>query len=644
MVNHIMKKPFEIFAKEAERWYKIVSLFRLPAAPVKKATKKRLHLTFNNKYKSIALKLRYIYGEEKGKETFEKIQRKMLDFSKKKPTKLKYRDAYYQPLDRFTQKDAVLITYPDSFQATDSPPLQVLRRFAVKRLINTFNTIHILPFYPSSSDRGFSVMNYKKVDSAFGTWDDISSLSKDFKIMLDAVINHVSSKGLWFKKFLQHNPLYENHFITFNRKDAIAPEQMKKIVRPRTSPLLSKFTAKKKTIYVWTTFSSDQVDLNYKEPRTLLRIIDVLFKYITNGATIIRLDAVNYIWKEIGTSCINLKQTHVMVQLFRDILDLVAPSVSIITETNVSHPQNIKYFGNGSNEAQAVYNFALPPLVLYTFYRKNAKNISRWADRLDGISKYCTYFNFLSSHDGVGLMPAKRILPQREVSFLVKQAKLHGSLIQYKTLGSGKKAPYELNITWWNAINSDKSDEKEELMINRYLASWAIALSLKGICGVYYNCLFGTRNDTEAIKKSKTNRDINRKNFFVAELYKDIKNNTLTRKVFDGMTSLLKTRSSSKAFHPSAEQRIIMQNDAIFSLIRTSIDSMESVLVLVNVSDKEQDFTVNCRDIRLNNRSLYNLISKKKVLCQPKNISVNEFTLSLKPYEIAWIRSIKPGH
>ncbi len=642
MVNNIIKKPIDIFAKEAERWYRIVSRFRLPSVPVKKVTKKRLRLTFHNKSKSIETKLRYLYGDEKGREAFDKIQAKMQDFTKKKPTKLKYRDAHYKPLDRFTQKDAVLITYPDSFKSSDSPPLQALGKFAGRRLKNTFNTIHILPFYPSSSDRGFSVMNYKKVDHAFGTWDDINAISGDFMLMFDAVINHVSRRGLWFKRFLRKSDLYKDHFITFDSRDAIPTEQLKKIVRPRTSPLLSEFVYRKEKIYAWTTFSPDQVDLNYKEPRVLLRMIDVLFRYITNGATIIRLDAVNYIWKELGTSCTNLKQTHVMVQLFRDILDLVAPSVSIITETNVSHAHNIRYFGNGRNEAQAVYNFALPPLVLYTFYRQNARHISKWADKLERVSKYCTYFNFLSSHDGIGLMPAKRILPLREVNFLVRQARKHGSLVQYKALGNGKKAPYELNITWWNAVNNDRSDDKDSLKIRRYLASWAIALSLKGLPGVYYHCLFGTNNDTEAVEKSRVNRDINRRNFQVEELCRELGRNTCMRKVFDGMSFLLSTRSNCKAFHPGAEQKIIMQNDAVFSLMRTSIDRMEKVLVLINVSESEQDFTVNCRELGLNNNSLYNLLTRKRVIFQPRNIKINEFSLRLKPYEIAWIRSIMP--
>ena len=353
----VMKQGFDFFAKEAERWYNILAKFRFPRATVKKAGHKGVRLTFRNKTKSIKLKLVYLYGEENGKAAFEKIEKKMGAFVKYKRKKLKLRDAYFNPLHRFTQKDVVLITYPDSLNEKGILPLQTLKKFFWKKLKNTINTIHMLPFYPSSSDKGFAVLNYKKVDESFGSWSDIIGMGDGFNMMFDGVFNHISSKSLWFRWYLRGSPLYENHFIAFDKKDAISKVDLKKIVRPRTSDLLSEFKAKKGKIYVWTTFSRDQIDLNYKEPTVLLRIIDVMFRYIRSGATIIRLDGINYIWKEIGTTCVHLKQTHVIVQLFRDILDIVAPSVSLITETNVPHAHNIRYFGNGRNEAQMVYNF-----------------------------------------------------------------------------------------------------------------------------------------------------------------------------------------------------------------------------------------------------------------------------------------------
>lgn len=634
-LNNLTK--FE-FLKEAKQLYRIVAKLRPRYLRAPKPTVKRLRLTYNNKRQSIRSKLVYLYGDEKANLTFEKIERKIRAFRKKKPKKLKNSDAHFNPLDRFTQKDIFFITYPDSLYEKNKEPLKTLTRFSKSKLKEAINTIHILPFYPSSSDRGFSPINYKKVDNKFGSWDDIKGLSEDFNLMFDGVFNHISSKSLWFRKYLQNNQLYENHFISFDSRSDISKEDLNKIVRPRTNELLTEFKSKKKK-YVWTTFSKDQVDINYKEPKVLLRMIDVIIRYICRGATIIRLDAIGYSWKEPGTSCLNLKQAHVIVQLFRDVLDIIAPSVSLVTETNVPHAQNLRYLGNGQNEAQMVYNFTLPPLVLYTFYSGNAKYISRWADRLEKVSKYSTYFNFLASHDGIGLQPLKRVLPQKEVKFMIKEAKKHGSFVSYKNYGDKKKQPYELNITWWSAINCEEDNLDEETEIEKYLASHAIQLSLKGIPGIYVHSLFGTKNDLKIVEKSKHFRDINRKNLNIHHLKKELSKETKTKKVFEKIIELVKVRNNQKAFHPNAEQRILFQNDGVFSLIRTSADKTEKVVVLINVTNEEQEYTINCNKLKLNNLQLYDLLRKKRLIGYDKNIKVNEFTIALKPYETRWIKS-----
>jgi len=623
-------KEFE-FIKEAKQIHKLLVKLRLLPAGSSRPTAKRLRLTYKNKAKSIKSKLTYLYGKDAAEETFSKIERKIIAFRKKKTKKLRYRDANFDPLNRFTQKDAILITYPDSIYDKAGNSLNSLKEFAEETIKGSINTIHILPFYPSSSDRGFSVINYKKVDDRFGEWSDISAISNEFNLMFDGVFNHISAKSLWFRKYLKNDPKYSNHFISFKNRNEISKENLKKIVRPRTTPLLTEFKAKDENRYIWTTFSSDQVDLNYKEPRVLLRIIDIIIRYICKGATIIRLDAIGYIWKELGTGCINLKQTHVIVQLMREILDMIAPSVSLVTETNIPHAQNIKYLGNGRNESQMIYNFALPPLVLYTFYKGNSKYISRWADRLENISKYSTYFNFLASHDGIGLQPLKRVLPQKEVKFLIKEAKKRGSLVEYKSYGDGKKQPYELNITWGSALLDD-----QELQIRKYIASHAIQLSLKGVPGIYIHSLFGTKNDIKDVEKTKHSRDINRKNLDYGKIKEAISKETITKEIFENMLNLLKIRASHKAFHPSSEQKILLQNEGIFSLIRTSVDKTENILVLINVTRDKQEFEIDCKKMGM---ELYELISKKKMLAHGDDVKVSLFNVILEPYEVKWIKT-----
>lgn len=600
-----------------------------------KVNKHRVRLAFNDKQRSMHEKLIYLYGKERGGLACDKIQRKINAFRKKKPKRLRYKDSHFDPKNRFTQRDSILISYADSIRQPRTKPLQTLCNFAIRYLSDVVNTIHLLPFYPSSSDRGFSVKNYKKVEPRFGSWKEIKKLGTNFDLMFDGVFNHISSKSRWFKQWLRKNPLYDNHFIAFERKDDITAEELAKITRPRTNELLTPFKTKDGVRYVWTTFSKDQVDLNFKEPVVLLRIVDVLFRYIRNGATFIRLDAANYLWKELGTSCSHLKQTHVIIQLLRDILDVAAPSVNLVTETNVPHGKNISYLGNGRNEAQMVYNFSLPPLVLHALYTGNASYISRWADRLEKTSPNSTYFNFLASHDGIGLMPIRRLLPQRDVQRMIKKAKQHGSLVSYKQ-ENGQRVPYELNITWWNAINNLNQKESHETRVRRYLASFAIAFCLKGVPGIYLHALLATENDNAAVKRSGVNRDINRKNTTYAIVTKALRQETHIKAVFAGLKELLHVRSTHTAFDPNAEQNIIHDNKQVFTVLRSN--GNENVLCMVNVSGDEQYCRLQLDELGLQT-PLYDLLKKRRILATKDVHAVHSFTLKLSPYEIRWLKS-----
>ena len=301
---------------------------------------------------------------------------------------------------RLSERDSILITYGDQVQVGGEKPLQTLSAFCKQHLTGIINGIHILPFYPSSSDDGFSVVDYRKVDLSLGNWEDISSMQNHFRLMFDGVINHISSQSEWFKAFLRDGPQYRDYFITVK-----GSPDLSQVIRPRTLPLLTTFQTLSGEKHMWTTFSEDQIDLNYKNPEVLLEILDVLLLYAERGATFIRLDAIAYLWKEIGTTCINLPQTHRIIQFLRAALNEVAPHVHFITETNMPHPDNISYFGDGTNEAQLIYNFALPPLILHTFYTGDVRVLSNWAKTLILRSNKTTFFNFLSSHDGIGLNP-----------------------------------------------------------------------------------------------------------------------------------------------------------------------------------------------------------------------------------------------
>ena len=322
-------------------------------------------------------------------------------------------EASFDPRQRFTEKDAVLITYGDLVISEGRTPLQTLSDFATLFFRGLVTTIHVLPFFPSSSDRGFSIVSYEEVDPKLGSWDEIARLGQGFRLMFDGVFNHVSAKSRRFQKFLAGDPEYDRFFRVFSSREEIDDDLLRLVLRPRTSDLLSEFATVEGTRWLWTTFSRDQIDLNFRHPRVLVEVLEILLYYVRRGADLVRLDAVTYIWHELGTSCAHLRQTHEVVKLVRDVLDAAAPHVALVTETNVPHADNVTYFGDGSDEAQMVYNFALPPLVLHAFVTGSAEVLSGWAAGLVPPSETTAFFNFLDSHDGIGLMGARGILPSR---------------------------------------------------------------------------------------------------------------------------------------------------------------------------------------------------------------------------------------
>ena len=558
--------------------------------------------------KKLLNQLAFLYGEEKSPQLYERAQ-KVMDG---------YRTGIHAHTGELTERDSILITYGDQVRSPDEKPLQTLNKFCEKYLSNTVNGIHILPFYPWTSDDGFSVVDYRQIDPALGDWDDVSSMQNHFRLMFDGVINHISSQSEWFKGFLRDDPQYRDYFIAIEN----SPE-LSRVVRPRALPLLTPFTTPSGEKLVWTTFSEDQIDLNFKNPEVLLEILDILLLYVERGATFIRLDAIAYLWKEIGTTCIHLSQTHLVIQFLRAALSEVAPYVYLITETNVPHADNISYFGDGTNEAQLVYNFALPPLTLHTFHKGDARVLSNWAKTLTLPSEKTTFFNFLASHDGIGLNPARGILSDAEIGSLIDKVLEHGGLISYKHNADGSQAPYEMNINYFNALSNPNGDEPLGLQVDRFIASQASMLSLLGVPGIYFHSLFGSRGWIEGVKLTGRNRTINREKFQLDELQNELADeDSLRSKVFTRYSQLLKARSSSSAFHPHGTQKILDVHPSVFAVERISPDGESHALCLHNVSAKEVTFATG-------HETAVDISTD-----QPLQVS----TVTLEPYQILWMR------
>ncbi|MBT7404703.1 MAG: hypothetical protein HN754_01180 [Opitutae bacterium] len=522
-----------------------------------------------------------------------------------------------------SQKDAVLITYADMVSDEKAHPFSTLKEFCTARLKGAFSAIHILPFYPWTSDDGFSVVDYREVDKRYGNWDDVSRLSEEFELMFDLVLNHCSSKSPWFREYVSGIEPGSNYILEGDEE-----ADLSSVVRPRASPLLTPYQTRKGERHVWTTFSADQVDLDWTSPDLLFEFLDIIMFYASLGCRILRLDAVAFLWKEIGTNCLHLPKTHEVIKLIRNFIEVVAPEVLILTETNVPHQENISYFGKG-DEAHAVYQFSLPPLLLHGLLQGTAKHVTNWAAHLAPPPKGCHFLNFTASHDGIGVRPLEGILDTDEILSLADEVRGNGGHVSMRKLEDGSEFPYELNATYYGALSHKKDPE---LGKKRFLCSQAIALAMKGIPAVYFHSLCATPNYTEGVKETGHNRTINRKKWKSEELetlLEDEESNS--GEIFEWYTRVLRRRASCPAFHPDASQKVIELGDDIFAFERRSLDGGQVIICLFNFLPHEvKSNQKQTLASYLSNGSVKDLISGGE-------FSFDNESFALRPYQALWL-------
>jgi sucrose phosphorylase len=331
---------------------------------------------------------------------------------------------------------------------------------------------------------------------------------------------------------------------------------------------------------------------------------------------------------------VHLAQTHEIVKLLRDILNTVAPRVALITETNVPHKENISYFGNGRDEAQIVYNFALPPLVLYTFYKQDTTVLTKWAKGLQTPSDTTAFFNFLDSHDGIGVMGVKDILPKEEIDVIIERAKEHGGYISYKTGPDGDEVPYEINITWFSALNREDSNDDIAFQVKRFVASRIISLVLRGVPGIYLHSLIGTRNDIEGVLETNSKRAINR-TVIDAGAITEALNDPLSKisRINRELGRLLTIRTRQRAFHPNGAQTILTISSKIFAVLRTSPEGDQRILALTNVSDRACRIEILLSELGTRETDWFDLVSGMEWMAEDGTLH-----LTLQPYDVIWLQ------
>ncbi len=579
-------------------------------------------------------RMSFLYGEKLARDYMPELERILQVHHAHKPEEMLQKEQHYNPAERFSEQDMVLITYGDIVESDGGTPLATLLKFIDACNQGAINTIHILPFFPYSSDRGFAIVDFRQVDPKLGTWNDIRSTKQRYDLMFDAVLNHVSARSELFREYLNGNTRFECFFIAFDSPDQLTADQRSKIFRPRTSDILTRFDTLRGSKYLWTTFSADQVDLNFRNPQVLLRVINGLLFYVRRGADVLRLDAVTYIWAEPGTECVHLPQTHAIVKLIRDVLDTVASGVALITETNVPHADNVAYFGDGSDEAQMVYNFALPPLVLHTFYTGDATVISNWADGLTTPADTTTFFNILDTHDGIGLQGAKGLLSRQELDSVLDTAKDHGAYVSFKMSEGGREEPYEINSTWWSAINGESTAEDLTLRVKRYVASRSIALAVRGVPGIYIHGALGTENDHELVAQTGVKRDVNRSHVHPKTVFASLvqrRSKLAMIRDFNSMAAVVRTRE--RAFHPNGAQRVLHLSPRVFAVLRSSPEGNRHVLTMTNVTGQPQQVSIPRRLLPVEESCWLDVLSGSHW-----QSSGDLLPGTLEPYAVVWLQ------
>ncbi|RTE64730.1 alpha-amylase [Amphritea opalescens] len=525
--------------------------------------------------------------------------------------------------NHWSQQDIIMITYGDSLHRADERAMNTLHHFLNEQCDGVISGVHVLPFFPYSSDDGFAVSDYYQVRESVGEWQDIQRLSSEYRLMSDLVINHGSGESLWFDNFVKGEGVGHDYYFTASPDDDLS-----EVVRPRTSPLLREVETADGLKHVWCTFSHDQVDFDFRNTAVLKEFVQIFRFYLDQGVNIFRLDAVAFLWKEAGSRCLNLDQTHEVVRLFRTLIEYACPNAMIITETNIPSRENLSYFGN-ANEAHCVYNFSLPPLLLHALITGQNFYLKQWMMSMPPAQDGTSFFNFIASHDGIGLRPVEGILPDSEVDLMIETMQNFGGHVSWRALDDGAKKPYEINIALFEALQGT-TDGKDNWGEARFLCAHRIMLALEGIPGIYLHSLLGTLNDHERVEMTGQFRSINRHQWDYTALEALLTDEASHHyRVFSGLKDLIAIRIQQKAFHPNATQFTLHLGEQLFGFWRQSIDRTQNIFCLNNISAEPASLSL----------SDLNLISTQdwSDLLSGQHYEDLQGAILLAPYQSVWL-------
>ena len=529
--------------------------------------------------------------------------------------------------ERWNESHSVLITYADSIYKNGEPTLITLRDLLSNHFGSLSRVVHILPFLKSSSDGGFAVSSYDSLEEKFGDWNDLKSISKNHVLMADLVLNHVSSSHQWVQQFIKsQEPGISNVFLPEQNLD------WSNVVRPRSSSLFSQINTENGLKQVWTTFGPDQIDLNWQNPKMVLEFLNLIISYVSNGIRWLRLDAVGFIWKESGTTCLHLPKAHSIVKILRILLNNLLDDGVLITETNVPQKENLSYL-IPDDEAHMAYNFPLPPLLLEAIITSRADILNSWIFDWPILPEDTTLFNFTASHDGVGLRALEGLMNEQRIKDLLINCEKRGGLVSHRRLSNGDDKPYELNISWWSAME-DSSRDSNRFQFERFILTQLLVMALKGVPAFYLPALLASENDIKSFSMTGQRRDLNREKFKSDNLLSVLNNpESYANKNIKYLRNAMDVRSKLKQFHPCSEMECLSKGRSDIVVIKRG-KGTKSVFAIHNMTENKINYQLNDYDLP---EIIDNDLNMKDFLASTK---YNWKNISLDPFQVIWLGSL----
>ncbi len=465
------------------------------------------------------------------------------------------------------QNKVQLITYPNSLGHNLLELHYVLRKY----LKEAIGGVHILPFYPSSADRGFAPLTYDEVDPNFGTWEDIEKIGNDFDLIIDLMVNHISKQSVFFQDYMENgnDSEYADMFLSFKKLSPdgeISEEDLAKVYtrKPRHPYTVIEHPDGSKE-KIWCTFDYQQIDLDLQSPKTREILRNFLLRLARTNAKLIRMDAFAYATVKIGTNCFFLEP---------DVWELLewlngftsAFDTQIIPEVHEHYSYQLKIAEKG----YWAYDFALPLLVLHSLYHHTNKGLVHWLNICPG-----KQITTLDTHDGIGVVDVGDLMSREEIEQTINGLYEKGSNV--KRIYSGPEYQnldiYQINCTYFSALECNE---------NSYMAARTIQFFAPGIPQVYYVGLLAGENDTELVEQTQLGRNINRHNYDLDEI-----NTEIQKPVVQRLLKLMKFRNTYPAFNGSFKIEDSPEN----RLILTWTDNQSRAKAFINLDNYNTKIT-----------------------------------------------------